>query len=108
MDNWKEQAPDNTVETEFDRGPANVRATGRGGTTKTPIFMRMSYAQLTAASPDGFIAFFTDDCLEGSVEFTWTNPRTLVPGLCRFRKPNPSWWCEGGDIWCVEFVVEYL
>ena len=99
-----------TVRTPMDAGPAKVRRRF----TAVPYRMQLRYVmtetQLTAASPDGFKAFWETDTSHGSAE--WQLPedpklRNAVAIDVRFIG-EPQWKPLGGTLYEVTFVVEVL
>ena len=108
VDGWQGSSPMEVLEVKRDHGPDRVRLISAGGRTTSPVRFVFTKAQLFDPSPNGFLAFYRDDTLGGTIPFTWKYPGTVDVVNCQFRLPPPTWTRVGPDSWEVNCMVEYL
>jgi len=100
---YGEAAPDTTIRSSMDAGPAKVRR--RATCAVRPVSGKMV---MTAAELDTFREFYDDDILGGSLRFNWVDPLDGTTAVeMRFTAP-PSWSAFGQDGWEVSMQLEIL
>lgn len=100
---YQEQLQDQVIETQMETGPVKVR---RRFTKSIRTFQCQML--MTAAQQAAFESFWQNDCLGGSISFTWVHPRTRVAATFRFRTPAPQYQTIGGTHMLVFFALEQL
>lgn len=101
-DGCRETAPDTSIRTEMDAGPAKVRARTTAGVAQLSLSYIMSRAELGTLE-----AFFRDELVSGALKFAFPHPRREETVDCRFRRP-PAWTPVNGDFFRVGVELEVL
>ncbi|MEY2653820.1 MAG: hypothetical protein RLZZ524_848 [Pseudomonadota bacterium] len=97
-----ETLPDTALRTEMDAGPAKLRR--RTSAAVRPV----SGALLLTASQAADLETFYVDTLEGgTLDFTWTDPRTESACTFRFTAP-PSLAPVSGALWRASISLEQM
>lgn len=87
-----------------DVGPGKIWKRTSAATRPMPSSIRVTGSEL-----DIFEAFVRDDLAEGSLPFTFPDPRGGSDLLVRIAPGSmPSWSTPGGDVWTVSIPLEIL
>jgi hypothetical protein len=105
---YSETMADAKLRTEMDAGPAKVRRRYTSVPRRETVKLRMTSTQLTAASPNGFDAFYVTDTAHGATEFTWANPRAPSSAVTMRFIGVPTYSALSQGVWDVSFEVEIL
>lgn len=101
-DSFRETAPDTTIRTQMEQGPAKIRRRTTAGVGDISFAYILSAAQAATLED-----FYLDDLSGGAASFSFTHPRTGSPVSCRFRDP-PQYEALGGDYVRVAVKLEVL
>jgi len=99
---YGEKAPNVTIRTSMDIGPAKVRRRFTNGIREFSFDLQLNGAQLQILDD-----FFMNDLAGGSIAFDFTSPRTEQPVSMRFVNP-PQYSARGGNIWIASLDLEAL
>lgn len=99
---YTEQRVDGKLTTSMDSGPAVTRSLF----TATPVDYVVTLT-LTSAQVDILDAFYYTTCKNGTLAFSWVNPRTFATASVRFTSV-PSIKGAGYDTFTVSFSMEIL
>ncbi len=105
-DGYQEQAPDLTLRTSMDTGPAKVRRRGAA----RPWGMQVSL-YLTTEQAETLRAFVYDTLSGGALRFMWVHPRTKGAIECRLRGTGESLYTLtplGVSHWVASLSLEVL
>jgi len=105
-DGYQEQAPDLTLRTSMDTGPAKVRRRGAA----RPWVMQVSFT-LTAEQSETLRAFVYDTLSGGALRFTWVHPRMGAAIECRLRGTGENLYTltpSGAAHWVASLSLEVL
>lgn len=90
---YSEGAIDPTIESNMDSGPPKRRPRF----TAIPKLFTGQIDTLSSADVDTFYSFYDNDCVFGSLPFTWVHPRTGVSGTFQFRGKRPEATTSNGS-----------
>jgi len=102
VEGFKEAAPDTSIRTQMDTGPARIRPRYTAGVR--PIAGKISCDKTQVATVD---TFYLTTLLQGSQSFDWAHPRTGVTVSFRFTKP-PTYEPAHKDRWTVTLDLEIM
>lgn len=102
LNSFQETAPDNSIRSSLDRGPAKVRRR----TTANVRIISFSLA-LDPDLVDVLDDFYNEDTFSGSVSFLMYHPRTGEQVECRFTSP-PQYSEAEGVIYNASVALEIL
>jgi hypothetical protein len=102
LNSVNETAPDNTIRSNVDRGPAILRRRTTANTR--PISFSMV---LTPAQTQILDDFYVEDTFSGAVSFNYTHPRTLQPVIARFVD-KPTYSEVEGVAWNASVSLEIM
>lgn len=88
-DGYGETAPDNTVRTEMEQGPAKIRRRGTAAVRKLRFALLLDAAQVETLDD-----FYAETLAGGALAFTFPQPRGDGTVQCRFVKP-PEYGAAG-------------
>src|SRR5581483_12511329 len=101
-DGYQQQAPDVTVRTEFDAGPAQVRRRASTGVRQFSLQFILDNDEIAVLE-----AFYYNTLEGGALAFDYAHPRTGVTGEFRFLSP-PSYQPVTPEDYRVAFQLELL
>jgi hypothetical protein len=102
VEGFSESAPDVTIRTQMDAGPARVRPRYTAGVR--PVVGKIS---CTKAQVETLDVFHVTTLMNGSLPFDWAHPRTGVTKAFRFVKA-PKYMPDHKDSWVVSLELEIL
>lgn len=103
VDGYGEAAPDTSIRSAMDAGPAKVRR--RASCAVRPVTGKMV---MTADELDDFREFYDEDVLGGTLRFNWVDPLDGTTAVeMRFTAP-PTWSAFGQDCYEVGMQLEIL
>lgn len=100
---YAESVPDQAIETPTDAGPGKVRRRQTGTQRQIKASIHCTPAQM-----DIFEAFYLGTLAGGTLNFTWTHPRTQAAASLRFRKPVPAYTPLGAGYYQVDMSLWVL
>lgn len=103
LDGLSESPPDQSIETPTDAGPGKSRRRQTGTQRAISASIICTKAQVAT-----FDIFWLTTLASGTLNFSWTAPRTGAAATMRFRKPPPSYAALGGGQYRIDMALWIL
>lgn len=101
-DNFFERAPDTSLRTEMEQGPAKLRRRTTAAVRLLSLRYLMNKPQIAALE-----TFYAATLLGGTLAFDFTHPRSALTVSCRFLHP-PEYISGNGNYFTVAVELEVL